>query len=75
MKRADLYVKYHDLLKVIADNNELRNAPDVALDNSVALDMLIYAMKYRDTNAYEEVKGIPEDFDWEAFKADYIALG
>ena len=74
MTKEDLYVKYHDVLKAIADQNHLKAAPDDPLDNSVALDMLCYAMRERDRPDYEVVKGIPADFSFEDLKADVEAL-
>lgn len=68
MRRKDLYLKYADTLKKMYAKN--------GQDTAVCFDKLIYTYRVRKGiieggDIYDE---IPEDFDWDEFEKDYIAL-
>ena len=71
--RKEMIEKYRETLTSISNANPM---PQGNPDMGVALDMLIYEHKVR-TCQIERVDtygGIPEDFDWDGFAADYAEL-
>lgn len=73
--RRNLIEKYRNTLTSISNANPFPDS-GVNPDLGVALDMLIYEHKVRtgQIGRVDTYGGIPEDFDWDGFAADYAEL-